>query len=65
MRLYPQIAKLKVLLQECGAAATSMSGSGGAVFGLFPDSDAAERGASSIHLKEPEARVFVAKSIEP
>jgi 4-diphosphocytidyl-2-C-methyl-D-erythritol kinase len=65
MRLYPQIAKLKVLLQECGAAATSMSGSGGAVFGLFADSDAAERGASSLHLKEPEVRVFVAKSIEP
>jgi 4-diphosphocytidyl-2-C-methyl-D-erythritol kinase len=64
MRLYPQIGKLKVLLQECGAAAVSMSGSGGAVFGLFADSEAAERGASSFRIKEPEARVFVAKSIE-
>ena len=64
IELYPQIAKLKALLQECGATASSMSGSGGSVFGLFPDADAAERGAASLRLKAPETRVFVAKSME-
>jgi 4-diphosphocytidyl-2-C-methyl-D-erythritol kinase len=63
-QLYPQIAKLKVSLQECGATATSMSGSGGAVFGLFGNGGAAEQGATALRLREPEARVFVAKSIE-
>jgi 4-diphosphocytidyl-2-C-methyl-D-erythritol kinase len=64
MQLYPQIAKLKALLQECGSVASSMSGSGGSVFGLFPDAAAAERGAASVRLRVPEARVFVAKSLE-
>jgi 4-diphosphocytidyl-2-C-methyl-D-erythritol kinase len=62
--LYPQIASLKALLQECGATASSMSGSGGSVFGFFPDADAAELGAASLRLKAPETRVFVAKSME-
>jgi 4-diphosphocytidyl-2-C-methyl-D-erythritol kinase len=64
IQLYQQIAELKALLQECGATASSMSGSGGSVFGLFPDADAAERGAASLRLKAPESRVFVAKSME-
>jgi 4-diphosphocytidyl-2-C-methyl-D-erythritol kinase len=63
MKLFPQIAQLKVLLQECGAMAASMSGSGGAVFGLFPDAQAAERGAMALRIKAPEARVFAAKSL--
>ena len=64
MQLYPQIAKLKALLQECGATASSMSGSGGAVFGLFPDAEAAKRGAASLRIKAPEARIFAAKSLD-
>jgi 4-diphosphocytidyl-2-C-methyl-D-erythritol kinase len=64
MHLYPQVAKLKVSLQECGALATSMSGSGGSVFGLFRDEDEARRGAESLGLKAPEARVFVAQSLD-
>jgi len=64
MQLYPQIAKLKALLEECGAWASSMSGSGGSVFGLFPDADSAERGAVALRLKAPEARVFAAKSLD-
>jgi len=64
MQLYPQIAGLKVLLQKCGAIASSMSGSGGAVFGLFSDAEAAEQGATSFRFRAPEARVFVVKSPE-
>jgi len=64
MQLYPQVAKLKALLEECGARASSMSGSGGSVFGLFPDTDTAERGAIVLRLKAPEAHVFAAKSLD-
>ena len=63
-QLYPQIAKLKALLEECGAMGSSMSGSGGSVFGLFPDIEAAGRGAASLRTKAPEARVFIAKSLD-
>jgi 4-diphosphocytidyl-2-C-methyl-D-erythritol kinase len=61
--LYPQIAKLKALLQKCGAAASSMTGSGSSVFGLFADDDAAARGASALSAAAPDARVFVAKTL--
>jgi 4-diphosphocytidyl-2-C-methyl-D-erythritol kinase len=64
MHLYPQITKLKALLQECGASATSMSGSGGSVFGTFRDEGTATRSAKSLRLKAPEARVFVAQSLD-
>lgn len=64
IRLYPQIAHLKALLQECGATAASMSGSGGAVFGIFPDASAAGDAADVFRQRAPEARVFTAKSLE-
>ena len=63
IQLYPQIAHLKALLQNCGATASSMTGSGGAVFGIFPDASAAERAADALRLRAPEARVFAAKSL--
>lgn len=62
MELYPQIGKLKALLQQCGAAALSMSGSGGSVFGLFPNEDAAAQGAEAFRAKAPDAHVFVTKT---
>ncbi len=64
MHLYPQIAKLKALLEECGAMAASMSGSGGSVFGIFDDQEAAERGAASMRRRAPEAQVFAAKTLD-
>jgi 4-diphosphocytidyl-2-C-methyl-D-erythritol kinase len=63
MQLYPAIARLKALLRECGAEATSMTGSGGAVFGIFEDAASATRAAESLRGKAPEARVFVAESV--
>ena len=64
VHLYPQVGKLKASLQECGPIAASMSGSGGSVFGMFQDEEAAHRGAESLSRKAPEARVFVAQSLD-
>ncbi len=44
--------------------AASMSGSGGSVFGIFADVEAAERVAALMRLKAPEAQVFVAKTLD-
>ena len=63
MKLYPQIAKLKALLEECGASASSMSGSGGAVFGIFANEMEAAQGATRLRAKAPDASVFEAKSV--
>jgi 4-diphosphocytidyl-2-C-methyl-D-erythritol kinase len=64
VQLYPQIAKLKALLEESGAMAASMSGSGGTVFGLFGDEKAAVSGAEVLRLKAPEGRIFTAKTLD-
>ncbi len=64
IELYPQIAHLKALLQNYGAMISSMTGSGGAVFGVFPDASAAQRAADALRLCAPEARVFAAKSLD-
>jgi 4-diphosphocytidyl-2-C-methyl-D-erythritol kinase len=63
MRLYPQIAKLKVSLEQCGARGAAMTGSGGAVFGLFHDDADAARAAKRVAADAPDARVFAATSI--
>lgn len=63
MRLYPHIAKLKALLEECGARAASMTGSGGAVFGIFHDEASAARAAEQLAANAPDARVFAATSL--
>ena len=42
---YPQIGKVKVILQGLGAWGMAMSGSGGAVFALFPSAEEASSGA--------------------
>jgi 4-diphosphocytidyl-2-C-methyl-D-erythritol kinase len=57
MRLFPAIAKLKVLLEEEGARVAAMSGSGGAVFGLYPDAPTAEAAALRIRARAPDALV--------
>jgi 4-diphosphocytidyl-2-C-methyl-D-erythritol kinase len=63
MELYPEIAKLKLLLEAEGALAAQMTGSGGAVFGIFRDAAEADRAAKSLSAGAPEARVFAAESL--
>jgi len=53
IELYPQIGNLKAILQEEGAIASSMSGSGGAVFGIFEDRKSAQLAAGRIVDREP------------
>lgn len=55
---YPQIGKVKVLLQSLGAREVAMSGSGGAVFGVFTDAARASEGLVAAAAKMPEARFF-------
>ncbi len=58
IRLYPEIGRVITILREEGARATQMSGSGGAVFGVFADDEAAQRAALRLRVRAPEARVF-------
>jgi len=57
MGLFPDIARLKVLLEEEGARVAAMSGSGGAVFGLYPDAPSAEAAAFRLRARAPDALV--------
>lgn len=60
---HPEIAQLKALLQNLGATAVAMSGSGGAVFGLFADSGSAARAALEAARAAPATRVVSAQSL--
>lgn len=44
----PQISRLKLQMQECGAVYASMSGSGASVYGIFDNDAMAERAAESV-----------------
>lgn len=63
MELYPEIAKIKLLLEAQRALAAQMSGSGGAVFGIFRDAPDADRAAKALSVTAPEARIFAAESL--
>lgn len=58
----PQIARLKAALEAAGADAASMSGSGGAVFGLFAGEEQAARAAAKLRGELPNVQLFVAHS---
>jgi 4-diphosphocytidyl-2-C-methyl-D-erythritol kinase len=60
---YPQIGKVKVILQDLGALGAAMSGSGGAFFGLFRDAKEASKTALEAAAKMPEARFFAARAV--
>jgi 4-diphosphocytidyl-2-C-methyl-D-erythritol kinase len=55
---WPEIAALKNMLENAGAEAALMTGSGGAVFGIFATPKAAARAAEEIRLDAPYARIF-------
>jgi 4-diphosphocytidyl-2-C-methyl-D-erythritol kinase len=61
---FPEIRRLKGLLEDSGARAAQMSGSGGAVFGVFDSADEAESAARKIRKRAPFARVFAATTLE-
>lgn len=58
MSQWPVIAELKAMLEECGAAGAAMSGSGGAVFGIFATPEAAAAAAAEVRRRYPAAHVF-------
>ena len=61
--LYPEIAEIKAVLYDLGAAGAAMSGSGGAVFGLFLSQSAATKAAKAAAEKFPGARFFAVEAI--
>lgn len=58
MGRFPAIAELKQLLKDNGARVASMSGSGGAVFGIFASEDETDQAAIKLHRRSRELRVF-------
>jgi 4-diphosphocytidyl-2-C-methyl-D-erythritol kinase len=63
MALHPEIARLKALLEECGARAAAMTGSGGAVFGIFNDAGEAAAACAEVSRRAPGVWVRAARSL--
>ena len=63
IRRHPRIGELKALLQDVGASAAAMTGSGGAVFGVFQDAEAAARGAEKARQRAPDSQFVTAISL--
>ncbi len=61
---FPEIGRLKGLLEDSGARAAQMSGSGGAVFGVFDSADEAESAAIKIRKRAPFATVIAASTLD-
>jgi 4-diphosphocytidyl-2-C-methyl-D-erythritol kinase len=61
----PAIGGLISLLDDAGATAAAMTGSGSAVFGIFPTAAAAAQAAHQVGERAPEARVFSVGSYQP
>lgn len=60
---FPEIRRLKGLLEESGARAAQMSGSGGAVFGAFGSIEEAEDAAVKLKRRAPFATVIAATTL--
>ncbi|HLW71993.1 MAG TPA: 4-(cytidine 5'-diphospho)-2-C-methyl-D-erythritol kinase [Candidatus Binataceae bacterium] len=63
MTAWPEIARLKSLLEQLGALGAAMSGSGGAVFGIFPTAADASHAAEQLRVQAPRAKVFDAVTL--
>jgi 4-diphosphocytidyl-2-C-methyl-D-erythritol kinase len=59
----PEIAVIKEELRALGAAASALTGSGSAVFGLFRDGEAARSAASVLSSRGDGKRVMVVRSL--
>ena len=60
---YPVLNELKGVLEKLGAMATQMTGSGPAVFGIFPDTESAQLAYEKLNNKITECRVFCVENI--
>jgi 4-diphosphocytidyl-2-C-methyl-D-erythritol kinase len=58
---YPEIARLNRALERSGACGASMSGSGGAVFGVFRSAADALGAAAYVRAEFPSAQVFATR----
>jgi 4-diphosphocytidyl-2-C-methyl-D-erythritol kinase len=63
MARYPQIAELRAALMAAGAEGASMSGSGGALFGIFASPEKAAQAAVKMRQSLPETRYYVVNSL--
>lgn len=63
MARWPAIARLRDRLNQAGAVASAMSGSGGAVFGVFTSACEAEKAAATIRREDSIARVFAVRTL--
>ena len=63
MARYPEIAELRAALLAAGAEGASMSGSGGAVFGIFARPEKAAQAAAKMRQNLPQARYYVVNSL--
>jgi 4-diphosphocytidyl-2-C-methyl-D-erythritol kinase len=63
MTRWPVIAQLKSLLEQAGARGAAMSGSGGAVFGIFPTASEASHAAEMLRTRAPTANFFSAVTL--
>ena len=61
---FPEIRRLKGLLEDSGARAAQMSGSGGAVFGVFDSTEEAESAAIKIRKRAPFATVIATTTLD-
>jgi len=64
-RTVPELAAVKKNLLRCGAESASLTGSGSAVFGMFPDARKAKEAAQHLrkHPLEPRHTVFLAHTV--
>lgn len=62
VRCHPEIAELKRMLEDLGARGAAMTGSGAAVFGVFPDPASAARAAAEAARRAPQARIISTRS---
>ena len=60
---WPAIAELRAALDQLGAIGSAMSGSGGAVFGVFPSTAAAQDAAAELRRLKPSAQIFAVTTI--
>jgi 4-diphosphocytidyl-2-C-methyl-D-erythritol kinase len=63
MARYPQIAELRAVMIAAGAKGAAMSGSGGAVFGIFANAEAATQAAAKMRQSNPQARYYIVHSL--